>query len=429
MDLAINTTAGLTRTLKTSIRRFDTSAISAMNMYANGITYASITSPIIASFILLTLLIFDLLLRIYFNICFMFFIKYVNFLKIFTTHEENKMGSVKDLTVITAPGKNNSGTGQFHFSDRYSVFDWGEMPDLLTDKGKALCIIGAFFFEKLELMGVRTHYQGVVHENKVKRLDEINIPVDTMQVSLVHIIKPRIQNDQYDYSVYSKDDKNILIPLEVIYRNSLPAGSSVFRRLKNGSLKLEDIGLENMPKPNDVLTDPILDVSTKLEVTDRYMNWNEAQQISAVSDDELKTILETTRQINSLISEQVGIAGLVNEDGKVEYAYDPQRKLMLVDILGTPDECRFTYQGMQVSKEVARTYYRNTPWYDLIEAAKEKDRANWKSLVEAPPALPPELFQLISQLYQGACNEITGKEWFDVPALKSVLEQIQEQIS
>ena len=80
-------------------------------------------------------------------------------------------------------------------------------------------------------------------------------------------------------------------------------------------------------------------------------------------------------------------------------------------------------------EEVARNYYRNTPWFNQIEEAKEKDRQNWKNLVDAPPKLPNRFFELLSQLYQSACNEITEKEWFAVPPLKSILVEIQEQIS
>lgn len=39
------------------------------------------------------------------------------------------MGSVKDLAVLKEPAGTETGTGRFIFSDRYSVFDWGEMPD------------------------------------------------------------------------------------------------------------------------------------------------------------------------------------------------------------------------------------------------------------------------------------------------------------
>jgi phosphoribosylaminoimidazole-succinocarboxamide synthase len=339
------------------------------------------------------------------------------------------MGSVKDLQIIQKPEENKFGIGRFQFSDRYSVFDWGEMPDLISNKGKALCMMGAYFFEKLDALGMPNHYRGLVENGEVKRLEQLTNPVDTMEVSLVRILRPFSDGAKYDYSVYTNDLTNILIPLEVIYRNSLPAGSSIFRRLDSGSLTLEEIGLTEMPQPNDVLITPILDASTKLEVTDRYMSWQEAQRISALTDSELEEVKNTTTRINNIITEHVERAGMVNEDGKVEYGFDTERNLILVDILGTPDECRFTYNGMPVSKEVARIYYRNTEWYKNVENAKKQDRANWKSLVTSPPPkLPSRLFELISELYQSTCNEITHKEWFPTPPLSDILSEMQEHL-
>ena len=102
---------------------------------------------------------------------------------------------------------------------------------------------------------------------------------------------------------------------------------------------------------------------------------------------------------------------------------------MVVDVLGTPDECRFTYNGIPVSKEVARIYYRKTSWFKEIEQAKEIDRANWKNSINiSPPPLPPKLYGLISQLYQSVCNELTQKDWFKTPPLKNILSEIKEQI-
>ncbi len=75
------------------------------------------------------------------------------------------MGSVKDLQVIQKPTEAAMGTGRFLFSDRYSVFDWGEMPDRIGGKGAALCIMGAYCFEQLEKQGVKTHYRGLVNRD------------------------------------------------------------------------------------------------------------------------------------------------------------------------------------------------------------------------------------------------------------------------
>jgi len=244
------------------------------------------------------------------------------------------------------------------------------------------------------------------------------------------VIHPVEHEGNYDYSEYNESLTNCLIPLEIIYRNSLPEGSSIFRRLKSGSLKLEEIGLTSMPQPNDILKEPILDASTKLETTDRYLSWIQAQKMAVLTDEEVTDLKRVTLLINNLISKHVNNVGLSNEDGKVEYAFNEKRNIMLVDVLGTPDECRFTYSGFPVSKELTRIYYRNTAWYEEIEQAKKKDRSNWRQLVSSdPPNLSARFLELLGQLYQSCCNEITQREWFKTPPLKKILAEIQEQIS
>ena len=60
-------------------------------------------------------------------------------------------GSVKDLL---GPIQSTSSSGEalllFQYTDAFSVFDWGRMPDPLPLKGEALTILAAYFFEKLE---------------------------------------------------------------------------------------------------------------------------------------------------------------------------------------------------------------------------------------------------------------------------------------
>ena len=340
------------------------------------------------------------------------------------------MGSVKDLRVIQKPNRTKLGLGEFIFSDRYSVFDWGEMPDPIEKKGEALCIIGAYFFERLEERGIKTHYLGVVETGIPKRLEDLDEPGRIMRVRLLRVLKPEVKNDTYDYSIYQHERENFLIPLEVIYRNALPDGSSIFRRLKQGTLKPEDIGFKTMPIPGQYLASPILDVSTKLETTDRYLTWNEAQRVAGLNDEELEDIKYTTTLVNNLISKEVEKARLINEDGKIELGFDEHRNFMLVDVLGTPDECRFTFDGMPISKELARIFYRNSPWYIHIEQIKKKEPINWKSFVtETPSPLPPRLATLISLLYQSFCNHITKREWFDTLAFSDIISEIKEIMS
>ena len=164
------------------------------------------------------------------------------------------MGSVKDLQVIKQATRDVMGIGRFHFSDRYSVFDWGEMPDHIEGKGAALCVMGAYCFERLEAMGVKTHFRGLVNETgKAVSLSELKQPSNIMEVCLVNVYRPQISTVNgkivRDYSVYTPNLKNCLIPLEIIYRNGLPEGSSVFKRLEQGKVTLKDLGLDHTPKP------------------------------------------------------------------------------------------------------------------------------------------------------------------------------------
>jgi len=98
------------------------------------------------------------------------------------------MGSVKDLKILKTPSRNETGVGRFIFSDRYSVFDWGEMPDHIPNKGKSLCISAAYFFEKLENIGVKTHYLGLVENGQLRKIN----PQKLRMVMIIQIIKQKI---------------------------------------------------------------------------------------------------------------------------------------------------------------------------------------------------------------------------------------------
>jgi phosphoribosylaminoimidazole-succinocarboxamide synthase len=346
------------------------------------------------------------------------------------------MGSVKDLEVTKQPTKTAMGIGRFLFSDRYSVFDWGEMPDYIDGKGAALCLMGAYCFEQLEKIGVETHYRGLVDANgKAVKVSELKQPSSTMEVCLVNVYKPKtsVVNGKivHNYSVYTPDLKNCLIPLEIIYRNGLPEGSSVFKRLDQGKITLKDLGLDHTPTPGENLAKPIFDVSTKLEETDRYITWTEAKKIAGLTDQELADVKVVLLKADETITKIASRAGLKNEDGKIELAFDDKRKLVVVDVVGTLDECRFTYDGVHVSKEVARQFYKKTSWYNDLEEAKKAAEAkgiqDWKALCKSqPPKLDPKLKTIISEMYMAAANEMTNLRLFDTPKLSKIIAKYKE---
>ncbi len=327
------------------------------------------------------------------------------------------MGSVKDLIVLREPN-DKPGVGRFIFSDRYSVFDYGEMPDKIEGKGKALCMVSAYFFEKLEEEGIKTHYIGLVEDGKVKRFDEVGGAVNEMEIKLVKVVKP-----EGDYSIFKKLKGNFLIPLEIIYRNSIPEGSSLLRRIEKGEVKPEDFGLSRI-EAGMRLEKPIIDFSTKLEDVDRYLSHAEAKEISGLTDNEFEALKELVIRVDEIITREVGKAGLTNEDGKIEVALDEERNLMVVDTVGTPDECRFSMDGFEVSKELLRKYYRKTEWYEKVKQLKGNE--GWREAVGKPPSLPEEVKEGISSLYKAFCNEVVGKRLFDAPRLKEVVSHLKE---
>jgi len=346
------------------------------------------------------------------------------------------MGSVKDFEVIKKPTRQVMGIGRFHFSDRYSVFDWGEMPDRIDGKGAALCLMGAYCFEQLEKKEVKTHYRGLVDlDGKAVKFSELKQPLSIMEVSLVNVYKPQtsVVNGKivHDYSTYTPKLKNCLIPLEIIYRNGLPEGSSVFKRLEQAKTTLKDLGLDHYPTIGEQLAKPIFDVSTKLEETDRYVTWQEAQKIAGLTDAELADVKAVLFKADETITEVASKAGLKNEDGKIELAFDEKRKLMIVDVVGTLDECRFTYDGVHVSKEVARQFYKKTSWYTDLEQAKKTAEAkgiqDWKALCKSqPPKLDLQLKSIIGEMYMAAANEMTNRKLFDAPQLSEVISKYKQ---
>jgi phosphoribosylaminoimidazole-succinocarboxamide synthase len=345
------------------------------------------------------------------------------------------VGSVKDLEVLQKPTKDKMGLGRFYFSDRFSVFDWGEMPDHIDKKGEALALMGAYCFERIEEKSVRTHYRGLIENGKPVSFKELKQPSNAMEVYLVSVYRPetRLENGKliHDYSAYTHNLKNCLIPLEIIYRNGLPQGSSVFRRLEQGKVTPQELGLDHYPQPGERLTKPIFDVSTKLEETDRYLSWEEAAQIAGLTSIEAAAVKVVLAKVNETINEIAAKAGLVNEDGKIELAFDTQRRLMVVDVVGTLDECRFTLDGFHVSKEIARQFYKQTAWYKEVEEAKKtaetKGIKDWKALVKTPtPKLDPKLKAIISEMYMAASNEMTGRRFYDTRKLSEIVNEYKQ---
>ena len=366
------------------------------------------------------------------------------------------MGSVKDLLVLEPAYENREGIGNFVFSDRYSVFDWGEMPDHILNKGRSLAVMAAFNFEQLEHRGIRTHYQGLISPTgnlvRFSDLAEDGGGLATMQVSLARVYPPIVREFRfgdridvlYDYTFFEKHRggiNNYLVGLEIIFRNGLPLGSSVFKRIE-GALQLPDtkqrsaqlgrilkgLGLKEPPKPGQMLPQPIMSFTTKLEAGDRDLSEKEAYRLSGLRRRHFNALKSIALQVNDIITEQAAKTGFGHYDGKIETVWD--KGFVVCDVIGTFDENRFAWQGEQVSKEVLRQWYkRNQPEFVMACDKWKKTGPGWqKSCDVKPQKVSKQFAALVSQMYMSGCNRYTGKRVFDSPELEEVMENLKERI-
>jgi phosphoribosylaminoimidazole-succinocarboxamide synthase len=344
------------------------------------------------------------------------------------------MGSVKSLRVEESATETSLGSGTFAFSDDYSVFDWGKMPDEIDGKGASLCAMGAHSFELLEDADVPTHYRGVVSDGEVIPLDETDEPPDEMAVELTQV--PELPFDEetgeYDYDAFHDEgSENYLVPLEVVFRNAVPPGSSLRSRYEPSELGLE---MEDWTEGETVaLEEPLVEFSTKFEEKDRYLDEDEARRVSGLNEGAFETLGEAARTVNEVITEHADSVGLSHQDGKIECLYN-DGEIKVADVAGTFDENRFLRDGVQISKEFLRQFYKgyDPEWVEAVgDAKKEADErgvADWRELCDVTPKpLPEDVRLTASDLYRAGANTYTGGDIFDAPGLDEVVERIESK--
>jgi phosphoribosylaminoimidazole-succinocarboxamide synthase len=349
------------------------------------------------------------------------------------------MTSVKDFRVEEPATATDLGRGAFVFTDDYSVFDWGKMPDEIPDKGTSLCTMGAYNFELLESEGIPTHYEGVTTPDTDgavsldDALDAGPAPRE-MVIELTQVPTLPFEGEDsddpsgYDYDSYhAAAGENYLVPLEIVFRNRVPVGSSLRSRTDPA-----DHGLDFDEWPDEAvdLADPVVEFSTKYEEQDRYLSREEADRIVGAAS--VEDLAATAGAVNYVVAERPDEVGLIHEDGKIECLYY-QGEIRVADVVGTFDENRFSYEGQQVSKEVVRQYHKRTQpeWVEAVSAAKaeadERGVADWKGLCEKhPEPLDESIISATRDLYCAGTNAYVGRAAFDAPALTDAVDAVRD---
>ncbi|TKR24459.1 phosphoribosylaminoimidazolesuccinocarboxamide synthase [Natronomonas salsuginis] len=337
------------------------------------------------------------------------------------------MTSVKEFRVEEPATADSLGVGAFVFTDDYSVFDWGKMPDAIPNKGASLCAMGAANFERLEVEGVPTHYRGVVSSGEVVDFDSVVAPPREMAIDLTRVPELPHEGREYNYNAYHEAaGDNYLIPLEIVFRNTVPVGSSLRSRGEPSEFGLDE---ETWPDEPVDLPEPVVEFSTKYEESDRYLSRENADFIAGKADiDDLESV---AREVNRIVTRTAADAGLKHEDGKIECLYF-DGEIRVADVVGTFDENRFSHDGQQLSKEVLRQHHKRTQpeWVEAVGEAKARakaeDIADWRELCAVDPQpLPRHVVDAAREMYTAGTNAYIGRELFSAPSLEEAVEAIR----
>ncbi|MCA9797968.1 MAG: hypothetical protein KC474_00335 [Cyanobacteria bacterium HKST-UBA04] len=370
----------------------------------------------------------------------------------------------------------------FEFSDQYSVFDWGHMPDELANKGHSLSIMGGLFFEQLgnaaqwrqlpdrlknspfdplwldalwnTALFRQLCQQGLAHHGRGwvgPDGGDLTLDVAThagikplMKVTRAEVTPPTVTVDgQYDYTghtqrmavaLQTQRRQLLFIPLEVVFRFGMPVGSSLASRLIQQPDYYKTLGLSREPMANQWFERPVVEYFSKLEPSDRWLSTKEAAHISGLSLAAFGTLERTALLVALFLYASFGQRALALWDGKVEFAWHTERnEPVLVDSIG-PDELRLLYNGVHMSKEIIRQYYGSSPWLAAVKEAKSASPQQWKrycsnTLGQAPDPMDPEFKGLMDQMYPSLVNYWAGSAFFgsigEIPPLPQLADEIQ----
>lgn len=276
---------------------------------------------------------------------------------------------------------------EFRFTDDISVFDL-KIPNTIPHKGETLARTSVHWFKTCTKIGVNHHYLDLIAGNR-------------MRVRRVEVIP--------DISKHEK--KGVLIPLEFIMRYYV--AGTLWDRVKKEKVGPTDLGFPSGHAVvyGEKLPVPRFEMTTKLEHTDRLLDEKEAMKIGGLNKANLRELEETIFKVDHAISKDIEPRGLIHVDGKKEFAFDGDGKIMLVDTFGTGDEDRFwdskemargRYEDF--SKEFVRQHYRRIGFYDELMKAREAH-------LEEPqiPPLPPHLVDEVSKMYTTIYQRLTGE--------------------
>ena len=343
------------------------------------------------------------------------------------------MGSVKDPVIgeglgadLYVPAKpHDFGAGGWLVSGRFSV---GDLKDKIpgreiAEKAYVLTMMTAGYFENAENKGMESCYLGMI--DKDGNVVDTQTLLDRGEKS--NLIYMRLANAPassnpddvraYHQAIQNGDISVYVADAESIFRAGLPLGSSSFKKIfqmagrgdiyeklatydeTTGELEairegfkrsrrdeflelkayLNQLGLKDVPNPGQVLSEPVLNFTTKFAISgDEDITESQARERMGLTDEAYE---DWKGLVRKCADDQIAYSqerGIVNIDGKLEGVVAEGRTI-LTDFANTPDENRLMITHEQdgitylvpTNKEIQRAIFRARGIYDAIDQSKE----------------------------------------------------------
>jgi len=235
--------------------------------------------------------------------------------------------------------------------------------------------------------------------------------------------------------VISSPDPNVVIakkckplPIECVVRGYITGvtGTSLWTHYKDGKRDFGNFTLPEGLKKNQKLPEPVFNPTTKSDEHDRPITVKEIVAEGLLSEDMVKKVEQTVKNLFKRGQETAQKHGLILVDTKYELGLDEKGELTLIDEIHTPDSSRYwkadSYderfakgeEPEYFDKEFLRLWFKENcdPYKD-------------KEIPKAPPELVAELSRRYIEIYE----IITGEKFehdFSQPIIKRIENNLKK---
>ncbi len=357
------------------------------------------------------------------------------------------------------------------FHDAISVLNWGKMPDVIANRGRAAANVftrlnlelqsetawknflkspEALSFRKAgtsiaqsgnvssmlnELAGsfpMRTNFIGAIDETEFRNVDTKNplkaerlltrdqIEASGEKLAMLHPVCEYISEEKapaatvmgravWDYSIWKKQTAPKMLPFEFLCHFTLTESS--VKKLKVDSLSLPKTASLHTIQAGTNWDFPVIELVLSQDPLQKRIGLSDALWITEWSPEKLQSTMLTAAWVAAFIKNT--IKGFQLNSIQLRFAVDAKGNLILCDA-GCLDDLHLEKEGKTYHSEQAIQYYSKTSWFEsVVHAQKHAETfglAEWKRLCAEPaPWMDPKVKTQMEADHVFIARTILGK--------------------